>query len=498
MFENLVINLFAIVTFLFLTGVIDLRNRKGYLEDKRPYYGILFGLLGMILMYWSIPLGLGFTMDLRHIGIIIPFVYLGTLPGLIAAGMIILTRLFVTNFSQGALVAAAAMTLFTGIVAVLSQKVRLKRLHQSLLYNALAILLLTISILTNLGFKGSIPQVLLLELLFSFAAIYIVDRTGSYIFTTNKIYKRLKITTAELKTIVCNLRSGVLVEDEDRRLMLTNQVFLNQFGIAGDPEALRGADCRELLEQSAMLFEHPEAFIESVQQRLDSRHASAGRTFLMRDGRTLERDYVPIDVTNKYHGHFWQYRDLTDRIAIEHSLTEANEQLKALSFIDGLTGIANRRTFDEALEREFQVARRKQQPLSLLMIDIDHFKAYNDHYGHPAGDQVLIQVAGIISDQVNRPADIVSRYGGEEFVVLLPDTPGDGALQVAERIMAAMDHATLEHAASPTAPHLTLSIGIATRVPKMQEEEDTLLAAADASLYRAKEAGRHRVDTTLF
>lgn len=496
MIENLVINLFAIVTFLFLTGVIDLRNRRGFLDDKRPYYGVLFGLLGIVLMYWSIPLDLGFIMDLRHIGIIIPFVYLGAMPGLIAAGMIVLTRLFVTGFSQGALVAAAAMTLFTAIVATLAPRLRMKNFHQSLVYNALAILLLAVSILTNLGITTDILQVLALEFLFSFIALYIVDRTGSYIFTTNKIYKSLKITTAELKTIVCNLKSGVLVEDDERRLMLTNQVFLDQFGIEGDPDSLRGSDCRALLEKSAMLFEHPESFIESVHQRIESRHPSTGRTFEMKDGRTLERDYVPIDVAGKYHGHFWHYRDLTSRIAIERSLVEANEQLKALSFVDGLTGIANRRTFDEALEREFQVARRKQQPLSLLMIDIDHFKAYNDRYGHPAGDQVLIRVAEIIRDHVNRPADLVSRYGGEEFVVLLPDTPRDGALQVAERLLKAVDQAVLPHDASPVADHITLSIGLATQVPRMQAEAAGLLEASDASLYRAKAAGRHRVDAT--
>jgi diguanylate cyclase (GGDEF)-like protein len=168
---------------------------------------------------------------------------------------------------------------------------------------------------------------------------------------------------------------------------------------------------------------------------------------------------------------------------------QAQLALEALASSDGLTGLANRRMLDQHLEAECRRARRSLMAVSLLMIDIDHFKNYNDAAGHQRGDQCLRQVGKVIASQMLRSGDFAARYGGEEFAVILPSTAIDGALTVADRILTAMKAASLPHPASPAANHVTLSISAACTHGGDPLE---LIAAADAALYRAKREGRNR------
>ncbi len=169
-------------------------------------------------------------------------------------------------------------------------------------------------------------------------------------------------------------------------------------------------------------------------------------------------------------------------------------ELERLSREDPMTGLANRRFFNERMDDEWERAQRSGEPISLIFIDIDHFKAYNDCYGHLKGDDTLIAVAHTLQHILSRSTDVASRYGGEEFVVLLPNTPIAGARAVAERILAAVDALNIEHKKSKTEKFVTVSIGVSTYA--ITDEEITiaqLIHQADEAVYKAKTAGRHRI-----
>ncbi|QCG97125.1 PleD family two-component system response regulator [Azospirillum sp. TSA2s] len=179
-------------------------------------------------------------------------------------------------------------------------------------------------------------------------------------------------------------------------------------------------------------------------------------------------------------------------------LKRQTDLLRSLSFLDGLTGIANRRRFDEAMAREWRRCARSHLPLSLVILDVDHFKAYNDQYGHQAGDECLRIVAEVLAERARRPSDLVARYGGEEFVCLLPETDGPGATRVAEGFRAAVAERRIPHAQSPVAPFVTISLGVATVIPSAESSPEKLAEMADQLLYRAKRTGRNRVqDATV-
>ena len=193
--------------------------------------------------------------------------------------------------------------------------------------------------------------------------------------------------------------------------------------------------------------------------------------------RDLRRDYL--------------YRSML-RIDRYH-LENAKLELERLSTLDALTGIANRRYFDAALETAWRQGLLSHQPVSLLLIDVDHFKLYNDNYGHQLGDKSLYRVAHTIQNSLHRASDVAARYGGEEFVVLLPDTPLDKAIDVAERIRGNVQTLNITHEFSESAPQITVSIGVGSFVPPSGSNAQLIIEHADVALYRAKEMGRNRV-----
>ncbi|PVZ19527.1 MULTISPECIES: sensor domain-containing diguanylate cyclase [unclassified Pseudomonas] len=184
--------------------------------------------------------------------------------------------------------------------------------------------------------------------------------------------------------------------------------------------------------------------------------------------------------------------DISDRKKNEEELTRLHRQLEEFSYQDGLTGIANRRMFDSVLEREWSNAQRSGQPLALLLIDIDHFNSYNEHYGHLQGDECLRQLARTLSGAANRPRDFFARLGGEEFAWILPETHLEAARAIGERCLQLMRQHPIPHAASPQGQPLSLSLGAGVTVPARRDFAAGFVDQVDALLFQAKRAGRRR------
>jgi diguanylate cyclase (GGDEF)-like protein len=182
-------------------------------------------------------------------------------------------------------------------------------------------------------------------------------------------------------------------------------------------------------------------------------------------------------------------------LKVSAELASANRALERMSRQDWLTELANRRYFDTFLADEMARARRSKQELCLALCDVDFFKAYNDHYGHQAGDECLKQVAKALQSACRRPADLAARYGGEEFALVLPETSLAGATQVGEAVRQSVLQLQVAHGHSEVAAYITLSIGVAGLLPGMEVEPERLIAAADQALYQAKKLGRNRVVT---
>lgn len=209
---------------------------------------------------------------------------------------------------------------------------------------------------------------------------------------------------------------------------------------------------------------------------------------------------------NQHHPRKWEdweidfLQRLTTQVtvAIQQSelccqLQVANQKLQQLAILDGLTGIANRRYFDLVLHNEWQRLAREKQPLSLILCDIDYFKAYNDTYGHQKGDLCLQKIAAILQEATRRPADLVARYGGEEFAIILPNTDARGGLFVAQKIALALAQKRLPHRQSKLSEYVTASMGVATQIPNFWQRENIVIERADRALYQAKERGRGRI-----
>lgn len=181
------------------------------------------------------------------------------------------------------------------------------------------------------------------------------------------------------------------------------------------------------------------------------------------------------------------------RVKTHLTLKFQSDLLRKLVFLDGLTGVFNRRYFDQQLALEWARASRSGAPLSMVLLDVDHFKLYNDHYGHQAGDECLRLVAQTLKSSLRRPADLVARYGGEEFACILPDTPFKDAMGLAQELEQKLRLQRIPHAQSNVAPIVTASMGLATRIAASLGDASALIGLADQQLYNAKQSGRARV-----
>lgn len=295
---------------------------------------------------------------------------------------------------------------------------------------------------------------------------------------------QLQETERLLQQLMNDMPVGLCMVDAQQRIYFRNRRFIEHFGYTE-------ADVPSLHEWA--LHAYPDADYRQEVARLWGQAMTHARS---RTGvieahsyRVTARNGTPhvMDIGGLLFGeHFLAtFQDRTEQQA-------QSELLHRLAYVDGLTGIANRRKFDQALQAEWRRCRRSRKPLSVMLLDIDYFKQYNDHYGHQAGDACLQSVAKVLGDALARSHDLVARYGGEEFVCLLPECDAAGALYKARQLCRAVQALGLEHAGSKVAGTVTASIGVACQVPGGDNGPEALLQQADMHLYQAKAQGRNR------
>lgn len=304
-----------------------------------------------------------------------------------------------------------------------------------------------------------------------------------------------------LQGIVSVIRLGIMVFDTDERLVWWNpwlelhaqrpaEEVLGQ-SFSGLFPALVGSRVHEAV-QSALRNNFSSLLSHSLNKAPFPLYACASdQAQGLRMQQALQVMPIGADGNGRYC--MVHVTDVSLQVGREAKLRRQALDLEAQAFADGLTGIPNRRRFDMHLENEFRRARRLKVPLSLVMIDVDCFKRYNDNYGHQRGDTCLIEIAEALSKAVTRPQDLLARYGGEEFVAILPDTEEGGALLVAERLRRQVEQLQIEHGHSSVGPHATVTLGVATLRNARECTVRKLLGAADMALYRAKQQGRNRV-----
>ncbi len=311
--------------------------------------------------------------------------------------------------------------------------------------------------------------------------------------------EQLSESEAHLRAIVENAVDGIIVIDSNGIVLTFNPAAEDIFGYNEN----------EVINQSIKVL-MPPMYAEQYGDNLSS-YLNAGRSKLIGSSREImglrkngEEFYMEVSVAEVRAGKMRHFtgivRDITKRKAQESQLmiaqeilSENNEQLLGLSIKDGLTGIANRRCFDDTLTAEIKRAARHDSSISIILFDIDHFKLYNDHYGHVEGDECLTTLAKIVSDIFNRDGDLFARYGGEEFVVILPLTNEKIATKFAEVIREKIVETALPHEKSPTASFVTVSLGVATLEAGEYTTSTELVKIADEALYCAKSEGRNRV-----
>lgn len=311
------------------------------------------------------------------------------------------------------------------------------------------------------------------------------NRLNVEIFERQKVETALRRSENKYKAIYQQAAEGIIIIDENGIICEANpqmNIMLNY-----PQDSLIGTDVHRLI--------HPNDLENKSSQLPD---ILAGKTVLLdRRMRTADGDYLLFERSGRLveeNRVLLLYRDITTRKAAEVALEKANAELDRLAHLDGLTQIANRRKFETTLIAEWQRLSREKLPLSLILADIDYFKQFNDLYGHLEGDSCLTTIAQTLQHLLKRSGDLAARFGGEEFIILLPNTHIEGGKQMAEEIRKAVLGLRINHQQSKSSLYVTMSLGVCSMVPSRETLPEDLVAIADKALYLAKRNGRNRVE----
>ena len=310
------------------------------------------------------------------------------------------------------------------------------------------------------------------------------ERLEHVIAERSQIEEAQQESEMRYRTLVELSPEALAVQVEDR-LEFFNNATLRVLGEV-DTSSLMGKSIVTFLHQEER--EKIDAYLKNVERRGGRAEPIETRIqrnntivyVVLRAGCVLYEGKIGVQIA---------LQDITQRKALE-------DDLRTLSQQDGLTGLANRRAFDERIDKEWRRALRNKSKLSIILLDIDAFKPYNDHYGHQQGDQCICAVADVFKKNIRRPDDLAARYGGEEFVIILPETEEDGAVYIAEKMRCQVEELAIEHGCSPVGKFVTVSLGVSSITPETSKTYNDLILAADQALYQAKTMGRNRLVST--
>ncbi|WP_052712101.1 diguanylate cyclase [Domibacillus indicus] len=490
MYRDLIINLAIIISFLAVSGEA-FKHQPMYSSKRTKIMGGVFaGVIGIILMTFSIQVTETIIIDLRLFTIILAVIYGGMLSGTIAAIICSVSRVLLFGVNESSVTAVVIFILFT-VACALIRKTNLTVFRKFMVMNAGSVVLVSIALVFLMEDTQKLAKTLLYFGGVCAVGGFVIYYISSYIVRSNENFRKLQLFEKVLETT----QQGIMITDAKGKIVFVNGGFTSITGYS--PE--------EALQQNPRMLKsgkHDPAFYRKMWKDLKHTGQWKGEIWNKgKDGHAYAELINISEVTDKF-GNTMNYvgvfTDITELKEAERKMQEANERLQAISSLDGLTGIANRRTFDGLLEKEWNRALRYQQPLSLIMLDIDYFKKFNDTYGHLEGDDCLKKVAAALAGSVPRPADAAARYGGEEFAVILPDTNEKQAHLIAETMRKAIVSLQIPHIQSAVSSSVTVSVGAATMLPEQAVEPDQLIRCADRALYNAKENGRNQVKVYQF
>ncbi|MFE8695090.1 diguanylate cyclase domain-containing protein [Cytobacillus sp. FJAT-53684] len=491
MLKDFVLNGTILISVFSIFGSLQ---KKHHFNQHSPFrikfiWGILFGLLGVLLMFYSIKIDANTIADLRHLATVFAAAMGGMLPALISAFVISVGRILLFGVSQSSLVAAILMIVI-GISCGLMSRMKLSFLHRSFWMNIVSLLIISSSFYINIKDDEKLLQIFIFHFTISLIGGLFAFQIIQYYKNSNKNLYKLKISEQnyrqlanQYQSVVNNVKEVIYQTNEKGDWTFLNPSWTEITGFTVVESIGKNyADYVYTSDQGNPKDQYQSFPIEKGHKKYEIRVITKEGGF-----KWLEvYSRFSYDEHGNLAGTLGTLYDISDRKKME-------EELTAASIIDGLTGISNRRHFNDMITQKWKSCLRSKKELSLIMLDIDYFKLYNDTYGHQVGDECIRHVAQTISHVLMRPDDAVFRYGGEEFAVILPETNAEGAEVVANNICLSLADLNLPHHTSKVSSLVTVSIGLATVKPQPAQSYNDLINQADKALYMAKGLGRNCV-----